>query len=430
MKIIALEAENIKRLVAVSIKPDADLVEITGRNGAGKSSVLDAIWWALAGADHIQAEPIRRGANEARIVLDLGEMIVTRTFKKKGDSEVTTAITVKNADGWVMTSPQKMLDSLVATLSFDPLQFLRMKPKEQIDVLKGFVPDVDFAAMDKRRLECFEMRRDLNRKHADIKAVADRTYVPLDAPTAPVDIDAIISEIEKATEANAAHERAISRLDTAERAAEGSDELAARDRKRAAELRAEAAELEASADAHAAEAKHIRTVDIPAIAVPARIDIGPLRINLARAQKDNAAFEAARERNRLVKKADETYIEANDLTRQIAELDKAKLDAIAAANLPIEGLSFSESAVTLNGIPFEQASDAEQLRTSIALAMAANPKLRVVRVRDGSLLDDQAMKMLAEMAGEKDFQVWIERVDSSGSVGFVIEDGMVKGSIA
>ena len=84
MKIIKLEAENIKRLVAVEITPDGHMVQISGRNGAGKTSVLDAIWWALAGADAIQAKPIREGETTAHITLDLGEIVVERSFTSKG----------------------------------------------------------------------------------------------------------------------------------------------------------------------------------------------------------------------------------------------------------------------------------------------------------------------------------------------------------
>jgi hypothetical protein len=103
-----------------------------------------------------------------------------------------------------------------------------------------------------------------------------------------------------------------------------------------------------------------------------------------------------------------------------------KREAIAAAKFPVDGISFGDNEVLLNGVPFVQASDAERLCCSIALAMAMNPKLRIIRVRDGSLLDDDSMKLLARMAEEKDYQVWIERVDGSGRVGVVIEDGRVK----
>ena len=76
MKILKLTCENFKKLRAVEITPKGELVEICGKNGAGKSSVLDSIWWALEGTKHIQAMPIRKGADKARIRLDLGEMVV------------------------------------------------------------------------------------------------------------------------------------------------------------------------------------------------------------------------------------------------------------------------------------------------------------------------------------------------------------------
>jgi hypothetical protein len=64
-------------------------------------------------------------------------------------------------------------------------------------------------------------------------------------------------------------------------------------------------------------------------------------------------------------------------------------------------------------------------RVSVAIAMAANPKLRVLRVRDGSLLDEDGIAMLAKLANERDYQIWLERVDSTGKIGVVMEDGEV-----
>lgn len=80
----------------------------------------------------------------------------------------------------------------------------------------------------------------------------------------------------------------------------------------------------------------------------------------------------------------------------------------------------------LNGVPFNQGSDAEQLRASLGIAMALNPKLKVIRVRDGSLLDDDSMKIVEQMADKNNFQIFIERVDSSGKVGIVMENGLVR----
>ena len=109
----------------------------------------------------------------------------------------------------------------------------------------------------------------------------------------------------------------------------------------------------------------------------------------------------------------------------MARRDAEKLTAIEKAKLPVESLSFGDGIVLLNGVPFEQASDAEQLRASCALAMAGNSTLRVLRVRDGSLLDQESLELLAKMADEKDYQVWIERVTSGEKVGFEIRDGQL-----
>ncbi len=65
------------------------------------------------------------------------------------------------------------------------------------------------------------------------------------------------------------------------------------------------------------------------------------------------------------------------------------------------------------------------MRVSAAIAMAGNPKLRVIRIQDGSLLDEDGLKIISDMAAEKDYQVWLEAVDSTGKVGIYMEDGEV-----
>ena len=109
----------------------------------------------------------------------------------------------------------------------------------------------------------------------------------------------------------------------------------------------------------------------------------------------------------------------------IAALDKSKLDAIKGAKFPVDGLGFDDNGVTYNGVPFSQAGSAVRLRTSVAMAMAMNPELRVIMIRDGSLLDSKNMAIIEEMAKEHDFDIWIEKVNESGKIGIVIEDGSV-----
>ena len=106
--------------------------------------------------------------------------------------------------------------------------------------------------------------------------------------------------------------------------------------------------------------------------------------------------------------------------------EEHKRAAIAAAKFPVEGLSLGEEEVLIDGLPFDQAHTSKKIRTSMAIAMAANPEVRVIRIVNGSMLDSKSMKIVAEMAGAGDYQVWIERVSDGDGVGIIIEDGMVR----
>lgn len=432
MKIIQLKAENIKKLVAVEITPDGNLVQITGKNGNGKTSVLDSIWWALEGTDAIQGEPIRKGADKALIRLDLGELVVTRKFSRKDEGGYTTAITVENAEGVRLSSPQTVVDALLGALSFDPLEFSRLKPAEQLTTLRGLVKGVDFAAVDKANKDDFQKRQDINRRVKELRAQSEGITVPDDLPAEPIDEAKIREILSKA----GAHNEQIAvrkqrRADVARNAVQlreqGNEmaEKASDNRARAAQLILEAEELEAKSQDLLAQstAENQRLADAPPLAE--LIDTAAVTQQLAEAQATNAQIALAGQKAGLAAQADQLQAQADALTEAMEARTKATEEAVKAAKLPIEGIGFGEDCVTLRGVPFEQGSDAERLRASVAIAMALNPKLRVIRIRDGSLLDEDGLKLVAEAADAADMQVWIERVESSGKVGFTLVDGMV-----
>ena len=200
MKIVKLEVENLKRVVKVDITPGGLMVLITGPNGAGKSSVLDAIWWALAGERSHQSAPIRTGEKTARVSLDLGAVVVTREWARRSESDgatstperVTTRLTVENADGSRFTSPQKMLDSLLGSLTFDPLAFSRADDKKQVDMLSKLC-GVDMAAIEREHKTDFDARTGFNRTAKSKRAAADAITVPADTPDEPVSVAGIVT---------------------------------------------------------------------------------------------------------------------------------------------------------------------------------------------------------------------------------------------
>jgi predicted ATP-dependent endonuclease of OLD family len=409
MKIVSLAAENFKRLIAVEITPTGNMVQITGKNGSGKTSLLDALWVALAGAGVAQPVPIRTGEKSARIRLDLGEIIVTRTFKKTEGGAVTTAITVENADGARFPSPQRMLDDLLGSLSFDPLAFARMAPREQFNELRRFVPGVDFDAIEAQNKADYATRTDVNRrwKQAETRAAAI-TVPPVTGE--PLDEAALVDELQRAGEQNAAIARAVA-------AKEASQRAEAQYLTEADHLEQKARELRAAAKVEAAK-------PIPAAGVP--VDVSAIRARIEKAHEAAGHRAKLDERERLRAEADALEAESAALSLAMEQREEAKQAAVAAAKMPVPGLGLADGAVTLDGVPFEQASDAEKLKVSVALAMASNPKLRVVRVRDGSLLDADSLQLLGEMADTFDMQCWVESVSNGEKVGFVIENGELK----
>lgn len=458
MKIIELHAENIKKIRAIEIKPTGHLVKISGRNGSGKTSTLDSIWWALAGTKNVQSAPIRKGATKAMITLDLGQIIVTRRFTEKGST-----LTVENAEGARYQTPQRMLDDLIGALSFDPLAFSRMEPKAQFDEMKSLVPlEIDADQLDGLNRRDFEERTEINRDAKAKRAQADGIAVPADLPAEPIDATALMDQMASAADSNALIERrrasrekaaadvvdcragaqqaedglpamvadlerevgervaefkrqidALVRL-TSDAVAQGAAAIAAARKKieeLAAELRSKADETQAKLDA--------------AEPLPAPIDVAALRGQVDRANAANAGIEKRARKAALVAEAEQLEARAASLTETIEARKAAKAEAIAKAPMPVPGLSFGDGVILYNGIPFDQASSAEQLRVSVAIAMAANPELRVLRIREGSFLDKDGLALIAKMAAENDYQCWIELVSDTDKIGIVIEDGQV-----
>lgn len=432
LHILSLEAENVKRLRAVKIEPKGRMVPIGGRNGQGKTSVLDAIWWALAGTKSVQAEPIRKGADKALIRLDLGDYIVRRTFSRKegGDPPYTTSLRVETADGGSVRAPQTIVDSFIGALTFDPLEFERGSPKDQFDALRKFVPGLDFEKFDQMQRGYMERRRDINREASKARSAAELIDTPDDFQ--PIDETDLLDQLTRAGEINAQIEARRARREAVERSASDAEdaarvnlETAAQKRNAAAALIQEAERLEAEASELTEDAADARERLAKAEALPELVDVAATRDKLNEARAHNARGARAAEKKRLLAEAEDLEAQSEKLTKAMAAREEAKREAIAKAKMPVDGLSFGDNCILLNGVPFEQASDAERLRASIAIAMVSNSDLRVVRVRDGSLLDDDAMRVLADMAEKNDCQVWIERVGGVGPSGFVIEDGEI-----
>lgn len=435
MKILRLTAENIKKLSVVEITPDGAVVEIAGKNGHGKTSVLDSILWGLGGKGPIQWEPVKHGEERGLIEIDLGDekgvqLRVERTFRVDDDHKdgYSTSLKLQRADGVKSGDPQTFLNTIIGGLAFDPLEFQRARPADRLKIIKAMVPDIDFDAMERRKDELYITRTDVNREAKRLRAVADTIPVQ---PTNSLDemkvkplLDALSEAGQKAKEIET--ERA--RRDAMAAKIERASEEAAEKRAEAERLRALAAEAEAAAIQITAFAKDAEKELAALEPLETPPDTSGLRAEIDKANEHNAQVAKNMERAKYEELAGEKEAESKAITEKIEAIDDAIADAVAKADLPVRGMSFDGEDVRLHGVPFLQASDAQQLRASVAIAMSANPKLRIVRIRDGSLLDSDAMEVLREVAAAADYQIWIERVIADSPEAIIMEDGHVKGA--
>lgn len=414
MKILSLKAENVKRLVAVEIKPGKNVVEIAGKNGAGKSSVIDSIAYAIGGKNLCPAKPIREGRKNASVCVDIGDFVVERTWKASG----STSLKVKTRDGLPCKAPQQILDGLVGSLTFDPLAFSNMKAAEQRETMIGFLGIR--AALEKCDADLKQLRSDkhaasasVRRLDAEIDAAED---VPADTPDNPVDMADLQKQLRAATTTNSTIDAARRSLSSktmeiqGKRYAISSLQLQIeREKKIVKVLESDLANIQ----------QQVKDLGDP-------VDTDAIHDAMASANQTN---EAVAEKQRVAKlraECDKVEKEQSELDAQIEERLEERERLMTEATYPIKGLGFDEDGVTFDGQPWEQLSQALRLRISVAMGMALNPNLKVLLVRDGSLLDDDSYRALQDAVTRNDYQLWIERVGAGSETAIVIEDGKVK----
>lgn len=409
LHVVELQAENVMRLKAVRITPSDNVVILGGQNEQGKSAVLRCIEMAIAGSKAVPDVPIRRGESEAHILLDLGDLRIERTFDASG-----TRLVVRNAEGVKQSSPQGILDKLYSKVAFSPLEFQNQKPAEQLATLKRIV-GLDFTELDNKRAKLYEERTAAGRKATDAEAKFN-TY-PVSCATAPdveISIATLMQEKDMADEANRAVDALLADVAKRKESAEGHAKIVADAKK-------------ALADAehfHAQSIELLKTAE-EAARHATKEDTSEIIEAIAGAEETNRQVRAKQARAKALAELKAAEAERDSLTESIEAIDAEKTAKMKAAKWPIPGLGFSSSGVTLNGLPFEQASKAQRMKASLAIGMEQNPRLRVLLLQDASLLDDASMATVREFAEDNNMQIWVERVSDKDPGALILEDGEI-----
>jgi len=416
-KILKLESENVKRIRAIEISPDPEdgVVLVGGKNAQGKSSVLDSIMYALAGNRSIPSEPIRKGEDRAEVKVTLDDITITRVITHKTDR-----LEVKGSDGKKFTKPQAILDELVSRLTFDPLAFARLGStavgiREQTAIVKELA-EIDFTELDEELQDLQEEKRDVGRDLKKARAILEDTPEPEETPEGEVVVSDLLAAIKEGNDINSRYQDIVDSLAERERAIIDSKAEIER-------LEKEILDYKKDIEIHKAEIEEEKK-DLQAIEP---VDVEALEEKLQDAERINRTFAQAQDftiaRDNVVTCEDRV----KSISKEIQEIESKKKELVSSAKMPIDDLGINDlGEITFAGVPFTQCSSAEQLKISVAIGISLNPKLRIMLIRDGSLLDDDNLEIVKAIAKEYDAQIWIEVVREDETCNVIIEDGSIK----
>ncbi|MBC8499236.1 MAG: AAA family ATPase [Candidatus Atribacteria bacterium] len=415
LKIIELRGENFKKIKAITIRPDDNLVLLTGKNAMGKSSAIDLIIAMLCKDRKWIPQPIRKGQTHADGRLDLGEFIVTCKWTEKGKY-----LKVTSKEDLVYPSPQAMLDEFVGKLGFDIGKFFNMEEKEQTEVLMELA-ELDFTEVDAKIERLVEERR---MQGQTVKLLSGQREVinPEMVPKELVNTSKLNEELEKGLEHNQNRELTKRAILSAKTLMKGCKEnivdILEQIENRKNEIESIKKEIVRHQEKIRLDEKFLMEND--------PVPIEPIREKLSGAEESNEIFRA-NERNKVADQKFKYELSVYEKqTAKITELRNSKDTDLQKAKFPLPELKVTTTGTTFNDIPIKQLSSSENMKVAISIAMALNEKFKVILVKDASLLDKENKKVIREMAKDGGYQVWLEMVSDTGEMGFYFVDGMIE----
>lgn len=403
IKINSLEFENVKRIKAVKLEPSANgLTVIGGKNGQGKTSVLDTIAWMLGGNKYMPSEPTRKGSvipPSLRIVMDNG-LIVERSGKN-------SSLKVIDPNG--NKSGQRLLDEFISSLALDLPAFMTSSNKEKAKILLQIIGIGEkLLEIEKKEVELYNRRHAIGQIATQKSSFAKEMISYPDAPNEPITASELIRQQQEILARNGENQKKRENLAKIEAHANAlSDKIAELNR----ELTSVLADLEtARKDAlmlhdESTEELERNIADIEAINIKVRANL-----DKEKAEEDAKAFQQ----------------EYDTLSNQLDAVRKEKFDLLHNANLPLEGLSVEDGELTYNGFKWDNMSGAEQLKVSTAIVRKLNPNCGFVLLDKLEQMDVDTLNEFGQWLEAEGLQAIATRVSTGDECSVIIEDGYIK----
>ena len=407
VKITSFEAENVKRVKAVTIIPAADgLTVIGGRNAQGKTSVLDAIAWALGGDKFRPGHPQRDGSvlpPRLRVLLSNG-LVVERRGKN-------SELYITDPSG--RKAGQTLLNSFVEQLALDLPKFMAASGREKAQTLLRIIGlGEQVEELERRGKTLYNERLALGRI-ADQKAkfAKEMTFYP-NVPEEPLSAAELIAQQQDILARNGENQRKRQRRDELKRTLDTAEAQLAELTRRCDQLR----EDYRIANTDAADLLDQSTAE--------------LEENIRTIEQTNAKVRANLDKARAEADAQKLADEYAALTAQIEDVQREKLALLNGADMPLPGLSVTDGELTYNGQPWDCMSSSEQLIAATSIVRRLNPECGFVLLDRLEAMDTDTLAAFGRWLEGEGLQAIATRVSTGGECQIIIEDGEVAGAEA
>lgn len=404
VKINELLIENVKRVKAVQFEPSADgLTIIGGRNGQGKTSVLDAIAWALGGNNYKPSVPERDGALvPPNLHLELSNGLIV---ERKGKNS-TLKVTDPNGN----KSGQQLLNEFVSTLALDLPKFINGSDKDKADSLLKILGIGDvLSQLDTKENQLYAQRTEVGRIADRKKKAADEMPMYPNVPKEPVSATELIKEQQEILARNGENEQKRQNAARYERML--AEAQIAFDEAKAALQKAEQDCLTAR---KSAEDLHDEST-------------AELEKNLAEIEGLNIKIRANSTKEAAEIEANNLQQEYDGLTEQIESVREERSKLLDSAELPLPGLSVKDGKLIYNNMPWDGMSGSDQLKVATAIVRKLNPQCGFVLMDKLEQMDLETLQEFGAWLKQEGLQVIATRVSTGDECSIIIEDGMVKG---
>ena len=403
IKINSLEFENVKRIKAVKLEPSANgLTVIGGKNGQGKTSVLDTIAWTLGGNKFKPSEPQREGSvipPSLRIVMNNG--LVVERKGKNSDLKVT--------DPEGRKSGQQLLNEFISELALDLPRFMNATAKEKAETLLKIIGVGDeLFKLERKEAELYNHRHSIGQIAERKRKFADEMPDYPEAPKELVSVSELIRQQQDILAQNGENQRKRDRLAQIEAHA---NSLAAEIEKLQKELTAALADLE--------------TAKSDALFLNDR-STAELERNIADIEQINIMVRANLDKEKAEEDAKNYSDEYDGLTAEIDKIRKKKYDLLHSASLPLEGLSVEDGELTYNGFKWDNMSGSEQLKVATAIVRCLNPDCGFVLLDKLEQMDTDTLCEFGAWLEKEGLQAIATRVSTGDECSVIIEDGYIK----